>query len=69
MKKLPEQDPPSSRVPRFLADETAATAVEYAVIVALILMVLITAIASLGMGTGGMWGGIQTNLQNVGFIH
>jgi hypothetical protein len=32
-------------------------------------MVLISAVAALGSQTGGMWGGIKSQLQNVGFIH
>ena len=36
--------------------EDAATAVEYAVMLALILIAVIGAIGSVGAGTGGMWG-------------
>lgn len=52
---------------RFLVDETAATAVEYAVMLGLILMTAITAISAFGSGTGGLWGGIVTDLDNAGF--
>jgi pilus assembly protein Flp/PilA len=53
---------------RILRDETAATAVEYAVMLAMILMLVIGAVGAVGSGTGGMWGGIQSNLKGVGFI-
>jgi Flp pilus assembly pilin Flp len=57
------------RIQRFLADDTAATAIEYAVILTLIIMVAITGIAALGSQTGGLWGGIQSKLQGVSFGH
>jgi Flp pilus assembly pilin Flp len=69
VKSPPEPDRGTSPATRFLAEDAAVTSVEYAVILALILMVLITAVAALGSQTGGMWGGIQTKLQNIGFIH
>jgi Flp pilus assembly pilin Flp len=53
---------------RFLLDDEAATAVEYAVLLALILMAIIGAIGGLGAETGGMWGGINADLSGVGFI-
>jgi pilus assembly protein Flp/PilA len=52
---------------KFLLDEEAATAVEYAVVLAMILMVLISAIGLVGSQTGGMWAGIVSHLQDVGF--
>ncbi len=52
---------------RFLRDSEAATAVEYAVMLALIIAVLITAITAVGGSTSGMWGGIKTNLTAAGF--
>ncbi|MGA2064134.1 MAG: hypothetical protein ABSG86_04155 [Thermoguttaceae bacterium] len=69
MKKRPEPDRDPNPPTRFLTEDAAVTSVEYAVILSLILMVLITAIAALGAQAGGMWGGIYTNLQNAGFIH
>jgi len=51
-----------------LRNEEAATAVEYAVMLAMVLLAIVGAIGSLGSETGGMWGGIQTNLGEVGFI-
>ena len=52
---------------RFLRDTEAATSVEYAVMLALVLAAVIAGIQTLGTGTGGMWGGIQTDLSAVGF--
>jgi pilus assembly protein Flp/PilA len=42
---------------RFLADEIGATAVEYAVLLALILVAVIAAITSVGNSTSGLWSG------------
>ena len=50
-----------------LRDEQAATAVEYAVMLALILMVIIGSIVGLGQGTGGMWSSNTSAMQAVGF--
>jgi pilus assembly protein Flp/PilA len=47
--------------------EEAATAVEYAVMLALILIAVIGAIGSVGAQTGGMWGDIDNELTTVGF--
>ncbi|MBX9790604.1 MAG: Flp family type IVb pilin [Pirellulales bacterium] len=52
---------------RLLRDDDAATAVEYAVMLALIIGVVITAIGSVGSQTGGMWGNIQASVNAVGF--
>ncbi len=43
----------------FLQSEDAATAVEYAVMLALILVSIIGAISSVGAGTGGMWSNVE----------
>jgi Flp pilus assembly pilin Flp len=48
-------------------EEEAATAVEYAVVLAMILMTLISAIGLVGAQAGGMWSGIVSNLHAVGF--
>ncbi|MGD0899494.1 MAG: hypothetical protein ABR915_16800 [Thermoguttaceae bacterium] len=69
MKSSPQKVRSWKPAVRFLTDDAAATAVEYAVVLLLILMVLISAVAALGSQTGGMWGGIKSQLQNVGFIH
>jgi Flp pilus assembly pilin Flp len=53
---------------RLLREDEAATAVEYAVMLALILMAMIGTIGAFGQGSGGMWGGINKDLQTVGFI-
>lgn len=52
---------------RLFIDEQAATAVEYAVMLALILIAVVSAIGSVGAQTGGMWGDIDTDLQAQGF--
>jgi pilus assembly protein Flp/PilA len=54
------------RILRFCREEDAATAVEYAVLLALILMAIIGAIGAVGSETGGMWGGIDTDLHAAG---
>lgn len=48
--------------------EEAATSVEYAVVLALILMAIVSAIGTLGSEAGGLWGGIEQDLDDVGFI-
>jgi Flp pilus assembly pilin Flp len=52
----------------FLADllrnEQATTAVEYAVMLALIIMTAIVAITSFGGETGTMWGNVRTDIIN-----
>jgi pilus assembly protein Flp/PilA len=53
---------------KFFSNEQAATAVEYAVMLALILLAVIGAIGSVGLQTGGMWSGIITKLTSVGFF-
>lgn len=57
----------NSGVMRFLRDDQAATAVEYAVMLALVLGSVLPAIGSFGAQTGGMWGSVNTKLNNVGF--
>lgn len=52
---------------RFLGDEQAATAVEYAVMLGLILLVVIGSIVTVGQGTGGMWSGNSSAMQSAGF--
>jgi pilus assembly protein Flp/PilA len=51
----------------FFLEEEAATAVEYAVVLAMILMTLIGAISMVGSQAGGMWAGIVSNFHAVGF--
>ena len=47
---------------RFLLDDDGTTAVEYAVMLGLILLSAISAISAFGQGTGGLWGGIASDL-------
>jgi Flp pilus assembly pilin Flp len=49
----------------FLRSEEAATTTEYAVMLALILAMIIAAIGSVGTQTGGMWGNISSEVQNL----
>lgn len=53
---------------KIVREEEAATAVEYAVMLAMVLLAIVGVIGSLGSETGGMWGGIQADLGEVGFI-
>ncbi len=50
---------------RFLHAEASATAVEYAVMLALILITAIAAITNFGSSTGGLWGGIAQDISTV----
>lgn len=53
---------------RLLLDQDeAATAVEYAVMLALILLAVIGSVAALGSQNGGLWGNNSTAMQAVGF--
>jgi Flp pilus assembly pilin Flp len=52
---------------RFVRDESAATAVEYAVMLALILGVIFGSIAILGQDTKQVWQQNNTSLNSVGF--
>jgi pilus assembly protein Flp/PilA len=54
-------------VSRFLQDESATTAVEYAVMLALILLACIGAITTFGTGQGSKWSDIDRKLDAVGF--
>jgi len=53
---------------RFLRDDEAATAVEYAVMLALVLLAVFGAVGALGSQSGGMWGNIVGDLTEVGFF-
>jgi len=50
-----------------LHEESGATAVEYAVMLALILMMLIVAVKSVGSHTGGIWANNESKLNEAGF--
>ena len=47
----------------FLRDQSGATAIEYGLIAALIVMAMMAGLSSLGGGTNGMWGQLQTKAQ------
>jgi pilus assembly protein Flp/PilA len=51
----------------FFRDDEAATAVEYAVMLAMIIVTCLAAISSFGGAQNGMWGGINSKLNNAGF--
>lgn len=55
-------------ISRLFQEEEAATAVEYSVMLALILLAILGMIGSVGSQTGGMWSGIVSDLRNSGFI-
>ena len=56
-----------SAIRRFLFDEDeAVTAVEYAVMLALIIVVCIGAIRSLGNANDGLWGGNYAKMKAAG---
>jgi Flp pilus assembly pilin Flp len=50
-----------------LRNDEAATAVEYAVLLAMILLAVIGAIGSVGAQSGGMWAHTRAELQRFGF--
>ena len=56
------------RLLKILQNEEGATSIEYAVILALILLAVVGAIGSFGSEAGGMYGGIQNDLTDVGFM-
>jgi pilus assembly protein Flp/PilA len=56
------------RLLRALVEQDGATAVEYAVMLGLILLVLLGSAAFVGIKTGGMWTGIQTTLTDSGAL-
>ena len=54
-------------VRRFLHAEDGPTAVEYAVLLALILIAVLSAIGAVAQQAGGMWGNVQGQLSSNGF--
>lgn len=46
-----------------IRDDEGTTAVEYAVMLAMILVAVMGAVTMLGTEAGGWWGGIDTSLQ------
>jgi len=51
---------------RFLNNDEAATAVEYSVMLAMILLVAFSAIGMLGTKTSGLWGSIVNGVRAMG---
>jgi pilus assembly protein Flp/PilA len=49
---------------RLFADRKAATAIEYGLIAALIVMGMMAGLRGLGGGANGLWGRIQSNVEN-----
>ncbi|MEO7865672.1 MAG: Flp family type IVb pilin [Sphingomicrobium sp.] len=47
-------------------DERGATAIEYGLIAALIVVAIVGALAGLGGGVGGLWTKVSTNIQSAG---
>ncbi|GAB4130601.1 Flp family type IVb pilin [Thermopirellula anaerolimosa] len=58
----------SAKVRKLLLEQDAATTVEYAVMLGLILLTALGAIGTFGSETGGLWSGILGKLQAVGFM-
>jgi pilus assembly protein Flp/PilA len=48
-----------------LADRRGATAIEYALIAALIVIAMMGGLVALGGGTGGMWSDLSNTVANV----
>ncbi len=55
------------RLLRFIREEQAATAVEYAVMLALILLAMIGTIKAIGSTSGGMWSDNYSQMKSAGF--
>lgn len=49
---------------KLLADQGGATAIEYGLIAALIVVAMIGGLSALGGGAGGMWTKINNAIQN-----
>ena len=49
---------------RFLNDDSGATAIEYGLIASLIIVAMMGGLSAMGGGMGGLWGKIQSNVQN-----
>ena len=48
-----------------LADRRGATAIEYGLIAALIVLAMMTSLTALGGGAGGMWTDLETEISAV----
>ena len=51
---------------RLWKDESGTTAVEYSVMLGFILLVLIGAVTTFGLGQNGKWGGIWSVMRSYG---
>ena len=49
---------------RLRTDQKGATAIEYGLIAALIVVAMMGGLRAMGGGAGGMWGKINANVQN-----
>lgn len=49
---------------RLLADQSGATAIEYGLIAALIVVAMMGGLSAMGGGAGGMWTNISQKVQN-----
>ena len=49
---------------RLRSDKRGATAIEYGLIAALIAVAIISSLQTLGGGSGGMWGKLDTRIAN-----
>ncbi len=54
---------------KLLFDDAGATSVEYAVMLALIIIAILGAIGAVGQNSGGLWGGISGKLEATPFGH
>lgn len=55
-----------SQMVKFLRDDSATTAVEYSVMLGFIMLVLIGAVATFGVGQGSKWNGIWGKMHSHG---
>ena len=53
-----------STLRRLLTDQKGATAIEYGLIAALIVIAMMGGLSALGGGAGGMWSKINNEVQN-----
>ncbi len=51
---------------RLRSDERGATAVEYGLIAALIVIAMLSGLGTLGGGSGGMWTGLKDKVEAAG---
>jgi pilus assembly protein Flp/PilA len=56
------------RLLQLVANDQGATAVEYAVILGLIVLVLLGSVALVGQKSHGIWSSVQTQLSETGVL-